>query len=69
MTQRRTINVSGMSCNGCEKNVENALKNVGGVRRVEANHEGGTVEVVTEDDVSDDDIGNAIHQAGYEVIA
>lgn len=69
MTQRQTINVSGMSCNGCEKNVENALKNVSGVRRVEANHEGGTVEVVTEDDVSDDDIGNAIHQAGYEVIA
>lgn len=68
MPQRRTIDVSGMSCNGCENNVENALKNLDGVRRVEADHEAGTVEVVAEDEVSDDALGEAVHGAGYEVV-
>jgi len=69
MPERRTVDVTGMSCNGCEQNVENALEALDGVRRVEASHEGGTVEVVTDDDVSDDDISNAVRNAGYEVIA
>ena len=69
MTQRRTIEVSGMSCNGCERNVENALKNVDGVSRVEAKHKAGTVDVVVLDDVNDDALRTAIHEAGYEVIA
>lgn len=69
VTRRRTIEVSGMSCNGCETNVENALESVSGVRRVEADHEGATVEVVVDDDVSDEDLGDAVHGAGYEVVA
>ena len=69
MAQRKTIEVSGMSCNGCERNVENTLKNISGVHRVEASHEAGTVEVAVEDDVDDDDLGTAIHDAGYEVVA
>ena len=58
-----------MSCNGCEQNVQNALEALDGVRRVEASHEGGTVEVVADDDVSDEDISNAVRDAGYEVVA
>lgn len=58
-----------MSCDGCERTVESALQNVAGIRRVEANHEAGTVDVVVADDVSDDDLGTAIHDAGYEVVA
>ena len=69
MARRKTIEVSGMSCNGCERNVENALKDISGVHRVEANHEAGAVEVAVEDDVDDDDLGTAIHDAGYEVVA
>ncbi|USZ78491.1 cation transporter (plasmid) [Halorussus vallis] len=34
--ERKTIAVTGMSCNGCEQNVENALKTIEGVTRVEA---------------------------------
>ena len=58
-----------MSCTGCERNVENVLRNINGVHRVEADHEAGTVEAVVEDDVSDDDFGEAIHDAGYEIVA
>lgn len=67
--KRKTISASGMSCNGCEQNVQNALQKIDGVNRVEADHEGDTVEVVVDDDVADDDIHAAIEQAGYDVAA
>lgn len=67
MTRRRTLDIVGMSCTGCERNVESALQTVPGVRRAEANHEAGTVEVVAEDDVSDENLGTIVHDAGYEV--
>lgn len=69
MPERRTIEVEGMACTGCEGNVESALTTVEGVRRVEADHEAGTVEVVVDDDVTDDDVDAAVHDAGYEVVA
>jgi len=36
--QRKTISVTGMSCNGCEQTVGNALKTIDGVTRVDADH-------------------------------
>ena len=67
--ERQTISVTGMSCNGCEQNVETALQNLDGVSRVDADHEAETVDVVLEDGVSDDDVNAAIEQAGYDVVA
>jgi copper chaperone len=67
--ERERVSVGGMSCTGCEQNVESALRKLDGVTRVEADHEGDTVEVVTEDDVSDEDVHAAIEGAGYDVAA
>jgi copper chaperone len=67
--ERKTISVTGMSCNGCERNVETALQNLDGVSRVDADHEADTVDVVLEDGISDDDVNAAIEQAGYDVVA
>ena len=64
---RRTISVSGMSCDGCERNVESALADLEGVSNVEADHEGDAVEVDVDDDVTEDDLHAAISEAGYEV--
>jgi copper chaperone len=67
--ERKTVSVTGMSCDGCERNVTNALETLAGVNRVEADHEADTVEVVADDSVTDDDVHAAIEQAGYEVTA
>lgn len=67
--ERQTISVSGMSCGGCERNVETALQNLAGVSRVDAEHEADAVDVVFEDSVSDDEVNAAIEQAGYDVVA
>lgn len=63
---RRTLTVTGMSCDGCEKNVENSLLALAGVNRADADHEADTVEVVAGETVSDDDLATAVRDAGYE---
>lgn len=65
--ERKSISVTGMSCNGCEQNVENTLQTIEGVSRVDADHGTNTVELVAEDDVAEDDIEAAIENAGYDV--
>ena len=67
MVERRTITVEGMSCTGCEQNVTNALTNVEGVRRADADHETGEVDVVVSDEMDEDTLASAIHDAGYDV--
>lgn len=60
---RQTISASGMSCIGSEETVGNALNTV--VTRVDVDHEGVTVGVVVEDDVTDDYLHTVFKQAGY----
>ena len=67
--ERKTLSVTGMSCNGCEQNVENALQSLDGVSRVEADHRDDTVDVVVGDSVSGEDMTGAIEGAGYDVVA
>jgi len=65
--KRHTLAVTGMSCDGCERTVENALTTLGGVTRVEADHDGDTVEVVADDELDPADIHAAIEGAGFDV--
>ncbi|SEH15088.1 copper chaperone [Natronorubrum sediminis] len=63
----RTITVTGMSCEGCEQNVEDALQALDGVAQVSADHEAESVELDTEGGVEDEEIHAAIEDAGYDV--
>ena len=53
-------------CRLRQKHVPNAR--VEGVRRVDADHENGTVKI-TADEGTEDDVRQAIHDAGYDVPA
>lgn len=57
------FSVQGMSCGGCEQNVEDAVGALDGVESVDADHDGDTVSV--EGDVDTDDLRQAIEGAGY----
>jgi copper chaperone len=59
----KQITVEGMSCGGCEQNVENTLGDLPDVTSVEADNESDTVTV--EGDASEDDIAAAVEDAGY----
>jgi len=59
----KQITVEGMSCGGCEQNVENTLGDLPDVTSVEADNESDTVTV--EGDASEEDIAAAVEDAGY----
>ena len=63
-----TLDIEGMACAGCERNVLEAAGEVEGVHRVEVDHETGAVNVTAEAD-TEDAVRNSIHDAGYDVTA
>ncbi|KZN26185.1 heavy metal transporter [Haladaptatus sp. R4] len=62
-----TIDVDGMSCGGCERNVVEALEDVSGVSDANADHEAGTATV--EGDADTADLVTAVQDAGYDASA
>lgn len=65
----RTLTVTGMSCGGCEENVETGLAELDGISSVTADHESDTVELTAEEPVTEEDMITAVRDAGYEVDA
>lgn len=61
------IKVEGMVCNGCENRVKNALTTIEGVENVIANHNKGTVTVISKDEVSENVMKEKIEDIGFEV--
>ncbi len=60
-----TLAVRGMSCGGCESNIEDAVSELAGCEGVEADHEAGTVSI--EGDVSTNAVRSAIESSGYDL--
>ena len=61
-----TLAVEGMSCTGCENNVQFALSAMGGVEEVEADHRADTVRVVFDEALVDERaLKAAIDAMGY----
>lgn len=61
------IKVEGMVCNGCENRVQNALKNIKGVKNVIANYTNGTVIVMSNSEIEKDALKEKIEDIGFEV--
>lgn len=62
-----TITVLGMSCDGCEQNVVDALEGVEGVTAASADRE--SESATAEGDASVDALVAAVEDAGYEASA
>lgn len=62
-----TLNVEGMMCEGCENRVKNVIKEIDGVIDVKADHKVGIVEIITEKDIDENTVKEAIEDIGYEV--
>ncbi len=61
------LNVEGMVCTGCEKRVENSLKEIKNVKEVTANHENNKVIIKIEDEADINEIKDRIDELGFEV--
>ena len=68
-TKELLVNVSGMTCSGCENHIEQAVAKLEGVRMAEASYANGVVMVSYESGkVTENDIESAINSTGYKVI-
>ncbi len=62
------LSVSGMTCTGCENRIERTLKDLDGVRHVNADHQAGAVTVMLDEAQTDEAAVRArIEQVGYDV--
>ena len=61
----QTIEIQGMSCEGCETTVEEALASVNGVTSVQVDRETGSATV--EGELNLNELEQAVTEAGYEV--
>lgn len=62
----KKVFIEGMSCNHCKMHVEEALKEIKGVKSAKVNLEGKFAEIELEHPVDDEQIKAAIEDAGYE---
>lgn len=70
MPEELTLQVTGMTCGGCESAIRRVLTMVDGVTSATASHQAGEVKVVFEPSkTSRARIEQAIEAAGYEVAA
>jgi copper chaperone CopZ len=67
MSITREYVVEGMTCEHCKRSVTEEVSEVAGVERVDVNLASGRV-AVTGEGFSDDAIGAAVDEAGYEVL-
>jgi copper chaperone len=66
MTQ--TWTVSGMTCEHCVASVTEEVAELPGVQRVDVVLESGALTVDAEPPLSDDDVREAVEEAGYQLV-
>jgi copper chaperone len=63
-----TYTVQGMTCGHCVNAVTDEVGRIGGVRNVAVDLASGLVTVTSEQPVAEDDIREAVVEAGYELV-
>ena len=61
------IKVDGMHCEGCEKRIQNALKNLDEIKKAIANYKKGTVNIILKKEISEVKIKEVIEDIGFFV--
>jgi copper chaperone CopZ len=64
-----TLRITGMTCNGCARHVDQALRAVPGVTAVEVSLSNQTAKVVHEESAAVPAMVAAVESAGYEAAA
>lgn len=67
--QTTTLNIDGMTCDGCVKSVNNALQQVAGVQQANASLAQKHAVISFDDSQTNEaDLKQAIEEAGFEVV-
>ena len=63
------LKVEGMSCGMCKAHINDAVRKIKGVKKVNADRIKGEVLIIGQDDTEIKDMKDAISQQGYRVIS
>ena len=63
-----TLNVEGMTCEGCERRIQNVLKDIDGVVDAVASHTDKNVKITLNKDVDINTLKEAIEDLDFEVV-
>ena len=64
-----TLQVEGMQCGMCEAHVNDAIRRAFAVKKVTSSHSKKQTVILSEDDIEEQDLRDAIGKTGYEVVA
>ena len=67
MMKEINLKVEGMMCTGCENRIQNAVKNMNGIKSVKADHTTGTVKIEAEDGIEESKLKEKIENIGFDV--
>ncbi len=66
---KKTMQVEGMHCGGCEARLKRTLEALPEVEEVVANHVDGTAVVTLKSEISDDVLKSTVEGANFKVLA
>ena len=64
-----TIQIEGMQCGMCEAHINDVMRREFPVKKVNSSHAKGQTVIITEDEIDDQRLKEAVEKTGYEVIA
>lgn len=64
----KTLKIEGMMCTHCEGTVKKALEGISGVKSVEVSHEKGTAIIISDTEIDEKILKDAVENQGYKVL-
>ncbi len=64
-----TLKIEGMMCGMCEAHTNEAIQNAWKVKKVTSSHKDDRTIIITENDISDEELAKVIEKAGYKLIS
>ena len=64
-----TAILDGMYCSMCESHVNDAVRNTLRVKKVSSNHKKGTLTILSDDEITREQLENALKGTGYIIVS
>ena len=66
---KTTVKIDGMMCSMCESHVNDCIRNSFKVNQVKSSHSKGEAVILSESEISEEELKAAIEKTGYKVLS
>lgn len=63
-----TLKIDGMMCNMCEAHANEAIREEWKVKKVSSSHKEGKTVIITEQDITNEELARVIEKTGYKLL-